>query len=222
MDSLLLVPRLSASLKMDLLIMALPTLLPLPPLAPPPAFPPTPTVLLPSLVPNPRALRRTPPVLVSAGPSGGPTSGLSPLVTSTDEASTTRWSLPLTYTIHHVPWCVLMNIFDFVFQLTRHPFRLPCTARPLFHIFLFHISPTTSHERCAQVAPIHLLVKCRKIGVLNPGYNPIGLDFSPWPRIWENLIVSPGSPCHPFFPSLSHVFVSRLRLGYCMLQVVLI
>ena len=174
MDLSLPAPRLSASP-----MVVLQTLLPplLPPLVPPPAFPLTPTVLLPCPVPNPRALRRTLATPVSAGPRGGPTMGLSPLVTSTDETSATKWSLPLTYTIYHVPLCVFINIFDFVFQLTRHPFRLLCSKRPLFHIFLFHLSPTTSHERCTQVAPIHLLVKCRKIGELNPGYNSIWIGF---------------------------------------------
>ena len=49
----------------------------------------------------------------------------------------------------------------------------------LLRKFLFHISPTISHERCAQVAHIHLLVKFREIGELNPGRGPTGLDFHP-------------------------------------------
>jgi len=82
-------------------------------------------------------------------------------------------TLSLMYIIYHIPWCVLINNLDLFFLLTRHPFRLPCLARPLFHIFLFHAfrrSLLRHHmKRCAQVAPIHLLVKMPQNWRLNPG-----------------------------------------------------
>jgi hypothetical protein len=145
-----------------------------PPVFPPPAFPPlmvllppsfhllvfplTPTMLLLPLILTLRGLGRNPPIPVAASPRRGPTTrGLPSLVASTDETLSTKWSLLLTCAICHVPWCVFINALKFIFQLTRHPFRLPYPARAWFHTFIFHASPTTSHERRAQVAPIHLL-----------------------------------------------------------------
>ena len=162
MDSSLLVPRSSA-----LLMVALPTLLPL--LLLPPGFPPTMAVLLPpSLALPPRALQRYLPTPASAGlRRRGPPNALSPLVTFVDEVSTTNChSLSLMCIIYHVPWYVFLNTLGLIFPLTRHSFRLPILARPSYIYSAFLLR--RHMKRCAQVAPIHLLVKMPRNWIVKP------------------------------------------------------
>lgn len=144
-DSLLLVPKLSALPVMVLLILLL-----LPPLFLP-VFPTTPTVLLlPPLPPIPLARA---PVGLGRAPIK---SALSPPVISIDGASITEFLLPLPREccLSRSFVRVYEHFFDLICPLTRHPFKLLCLARPLFHIFL-----RRHMKRCVRVAPIHFLVE---------------------------------------------------------------
>ena len=106
--------------------------------------------------------------------------------------------------------------FDLIFPLTRHLFRLP------FHCFIyfysvFRLSLLRRHmKRC-----IHLLVKMPRSCRFKPGVYPIALDFYPHLDVGKLDRLLP-IPLATLLPPPSPFYVSRLRLGHCMPQVVLV
>jgi hypothetical protein len=211
-DSLSPVPMSSA-----LPITVLPTLL-LPLL--PPAFPPTPPdILPPPLAPTLRALRQTPVTPARAGQRGArPRNVLFPPVASTDEAATIEWSpaffLSSILSITFLGAC-LQSLYDLICLLTRHLLKLPCTSHDSYIC-------TNHMKRCARVAPIHFVLRCRKIDAKPGVYYSIGLDFHLVHGMrGENSIVFsqlPWATGHPLTSYLLYFYVSRLRLGHCMLS----